>query len=75
MLTGYAVAFEGDTATAEDYLFVKEVGTVFNSEPSAKVVFYDGTEDTITVDQIIDGGKSYDAVKKDGRQYHHQDRC
>ena len=63
---GYAVAFEGDTATAEDYLFVKEVGTVFNSEPSAKVVFYDGTEDTITVDQIIDGGKSYDAVKDGG---------
>ena len=60
---GYAVAFEGDTATAEDYLFVKEVGTVFDSEPSAKVVFYDGTEDTITVDQIIDGDKSYDAVK------------
>ena len=63
---GYAVAFEGDTATAEDYLFVKEVGTVFDSEPSAKVVFYDGTEDTITVDQIIDGGKSYDAVKSGG---------
>ena len=65
---GYAVAFEGKAATAEDYLFVKEVGTVFNSEPSAKVVFYDGTAATVTIDKVTvtnkDGTKvTLDATK------------
>lgn len=60
---GYAVAFEGKTDTAEDYLFVKAIDTAFG-DVSAKVVFYDGTQKTIDIDQVNDG----DAVAyvKDG---------
>lgn len=60
---GYAVAFEGKTDTAEDYLFVKAIDTAYG-DVSAKVVFYDGTQKTIDIDQVNDG----DAVAyvKDG---------
>ena len=66
---GYAVAFEGKAATAEDYLFVKEIGEVFSSEPSAKVVFFDGTASTVTIDKVtvtkVDGTKvTLDATSK-----------
>ena len=50
---GYAVAFEGKTDTAEDYLFVKAIDTAFG-DVSAKVVFYDGTQKTIDIDQVND---------------------
>ena len=57
------MAFEGKTDTAEDYLFVKAIDTAFG-DVSAKVVFYDGTQKTIDIDQVNDG----DAVAyvKDG---------
>ena len=60
---GYAVAFEGKTDTAEDYLFVKAIDTAYG-DVSAKVVFFDGTQKTIDIDQVNDG----DAVAyvKDG---------
>lgn len=50
---GYAVAFEGKTDTAEDYLFVKAIDTAYG-DVSAKVVFYDGTQKTIDIDQVND---------------------
>lgn len=75
---GYVVAFEGKTSTAEDYLFVKALDSSFqtatSSDVSAKVVFFDGTQKTVDLDQItladgtvkdaayINGG-SYDADK------------
>ena len=51
---GYAVAFEGKTDTAEDYLFVKAIDTAYG-DVSAKVVFFDGTQKTIDIDQVNDG--------------------
>lgn len=50
---GYAVAFEGKTDTAEDYLFVKAIDTAYG-DVSAKVVFFDGTQKTIDIDQVND---------------------
>lgn len=48
---GYVVAFEGKTSTAEDYLFVKDIDVAYG-DVSAKVVFYDGTQKTIDIDQV-----------------------
>lgn len=48
---GYVVAFEGKTSTAEDYLFVKSLDVAFG-DVSAKVVFFDGTQKTIDIDQV-----------------------
>ena len=49
---GYVVAFEGKTSTAEDYLFVKSLDVSFGSDVSAKVVFFDGTQKTVDLDQL-----------------------
>jgi hypothetical protein len=49
---GYAVAFEGKTSTAEDYLFVKSLDVSFGDDVAAKVVFFDGTQKTVDLDQI-----------------------
>ena len=49
---GYMVAFEGKTSTAEDYLFIKSLDTSFGTDVSAKVVFFDGTQKTVDLDQI-----------------------
>lgn len=49
---GYAVAFEGKTNTAEDYLFVKSLDVSFGSDVAAKVVFFDGTQKTVDLDQL-----------------------
>lgn len=60
---GNAVAFEGKTSSAEDYLFVTDVGSVFTKDPSAKVVFFDGTEATVTIDKLtLANGSSSDAT-------------
>lgn len=48
---GYAVAFEGKSSSAEDYLFVKALDKSFN-DVSAKVVFFDGTQKTVDLDKI-----------------------
>ena len=48
---GYVVAFEGKSSSAEDYLFVKALDKSFN-DVSAKVVFFDGTQKTVDLDQI-----------------------
>ena len=48
---GYAVAFEGKSSTAEDYLYVKAVDVAYD-DVSAKVVFYDGTQKTIDIDKV-----------------------
>lgn len=48
---GYVVAFEGKANTAEDYLFVKAIDTAYG-DVSAKVVFFDGTQKTIDIDQV-----------------------
>lgn len=61
---GYAVAFEGKTSTAEDYLFVKGVDVAFSDDISAKVVFYDGTKKTIDIDQF----DNKDAKDENGRK-------
>ncbi len=49
---GYLVAFEGKTSTAEDYLFVKSLDVSFGNDVAAKVVFFDGTQKTVDLDQI-----------------------
>lgn len=49
---GYAVAYEGKTSSAEDYLFVKGVDTAFTNDISAKVVLFDGTKKTVDIDQF-----------------------
>lgn len=56
---GYVVAFEGKSSSAEDYLFVKALDKSFN-DVSAKVVFFDGTQKTIDLDQIT----TYDKAGK-----------
>jgi hypothetical protein len=65
---GYVVAFEGKAATAEDYLYVKEISNSWETSIQAKVVFYDGTTATVSIDNI--DGK--DATKSNvfkGRVY------
>lgn len=55
---GYVVAFEGKTSTAEDYLFIKSLDNSFQTDVSAKVVFFDGTQKTVDLDQLthtVDG--------------------
>ena len=64
---GYVVAFTGATNTPEDYLYITELGEVFSSEPSAKVVFYDGSKATIDVDKVNVGDKTYDATTTAGK--------
>ena len=49
---GYVVAFEGKTSTAEDYLFIKSLDNSFQTDVSAKVVFFDGTQKTVDLDQL-----------------------
>jgi hypothetical protein len=49
---GYAVAFEGAAATAEDYLYITEISGAWNTTVTAKAVFYDGTKATIEVDKL-----------------------
>ncbi|MGO5062120.1 S-layer homology domain-containing protein [Lawsonibacter sp. LCP25S3_F5] len=62
---GYVVAFEGKTSSAEDYLFVKGLDSAFG-DVSAKVVFYDGTQKTVDLDQVNDNDAVYqDKGKKD----------
>ena len=56
---GYVVAFEGKSSSAEDYLFVKALDKSFN-DVSAKVVFFDGTQKTVDLDQIT----TYDKAGK-----------
>ena len=52
---GYAVAYEGKSSSAEDYLFVKALDTSFG-DVSAKVVFFDGTQKTVDIDKVkLDG--------------------
>ncbi len=62
---GYAVAYEGKSSTAEDYLFVKGVDTAFTNDISAKVVLFDGTKKTVDIDQFnntdADGNNQPDA--------------
>jgi hypothetical protein len=53
---GYAVAYEGKAATAEDYLFITEISKSWTSSVTAKAVFYDGTKATIEVDKV--GGQT-----------------
>lgn len=66
---GYAVAFEGKTSTAEDYLFVTAIDTAYG-DVSAKVVFFDGTKKTIDIDKVngenaVAYGDKKDQNKKD----------
>lgn len=58
---GYAVAFEGKSSTAEDYLFVKAIDTAYG-DVSAKVVFFDGTQKTIDIDKV--NGKNAKAASR-----------
>lgn len=60
---GYAVAFEGKSSTAEDYLFVKATDEAYG-DISAKVVFFDGTQKTIDIDKVDDEDATVDNVKK-----------
>lgn len=48
---GYAVAYEGKTSSAEDYLYVKAIDTAYG-DVSAKVVFFDGTQKTVDIDKV-----------------------
>ncbi len=71
---GYVVAFEGKTSTAEDYLFVKALDSSFqtatSSDVSAKVVFFDGTQKTVDLDQItLADGSVEDAAYINGAAY------
>lgn len=52
---GYAVAFEGKSSTAEDYLFVKAIDEAYG-DISAKVVFFDGTQKTIDINKVDEMG-------------------
>ena len=67
---GYVVAFEGKTSTAEDYLFIKSLDNSFQTDVSAKVVFFDGTQKTVDLDQLthkVNGEtKTEDVVWVDG---------
>lgn len=67
---GYMVAFEGKTSTAEDYLFIKSLDNSFQTDVSAKVVFFDGTQKTVDLDQLthkVNGEtKTEDVVWVDG---------
>ena len=67
---GYVVAFEGKTSTAEDYLFIKSLDNSFQTDVSAKVVFFDGTQKTVDLDQLthkVNGKtKTEDVVWTDG---------
>lgn len=67
---GYMVAFEGKTSTAEDYLFIKSLDNSFQTDVSAKVVFFDGTQKTVDLDQLthkVNGKtKTEDVVWTDG---------
>ena len=67
---GYVVAFEGKTSTAEDYLFIKSLDNSFQTDVSAKVVFFDGTQKTVDLDQLthtVDGKEvTEDVVWVDG---------
>ena len=64
---GYAVAFEGKTSTAEDYLFVKAIDSAYG-DVSAKVVFFDGTKKTIDIDKV-NGKDAKPATVKQGGGY------
>ena len=64
---GYAVAFEGKTSTAEDYLFVKAIDSAYG-DVSAKVVFFDGTKKTIDIDKV-NGKDAKPATAKPGGGY------
>ncbi len=48
---GYAVAMEGAEEGVDDYLFVTGLDSAYG-EISAKVVWADGTEDTIDIDEV-----------------------
>ena len=69
---GYVVAFEGKTSTAEDYLFIKSLDNSFETDVSAKVVFFDGTQKTVDLDQLTHkvGGvtKTEDVVWTNGNK-------
>lgn len=60
---GYAVAFEGKSSTAEDYLFVKATDEAYG-DISAKVVFFDGTQKTIDIDKVDDEDATVGNVKQ-----------
>lgn len=60
---GYAVAYEGKSSTAEDYLFVKAIDKAYG-DISAKVVFFDGTQKTIDIDKVDDKDATEDNVKQ-----------
>lgn len=64
---GYAVAFEGKTSTAEDYLYIKGFDKSFN-DVSAKVVFFDGTEKVVDLDKIKLANGTTEDVKWDGTE-------
>lgn len=67
---GYMVAFEGKTSTAEDYLFVKSLDVSFGNDVAAKVVFFDGTQKTVDLDQItLADGTVRDAAYESGKAY------
>lgn len=59
---GYVVAFEGKTSSAEDYLFVKGLDSAFG-DVSAKVVFYDGTQKTVDLDQVNNADATYQVLQ------------
>ena len=59
---GYAVAFEGKSSTAEDYLFVKAIDEAYG-DISAKVVFFDGTQKTIDIDKVDEKDATKNNVK------------
>ena len=63
---GYAVAYEGKSSSAEDYLFVKGLDSAFG-DVSAKVVFFDGTQKTVDIDKVkLDGETQQRTAKYDG---------
>lgn len=59
---GYAVAFEGKSSTAEDYLFVKAIDEAYG-DISAKVVFFDGTQKTIDINKVDEMDATKNNVK------------
>lgn len=63
---GYAVAYEGKSSSAEDYLFVKGLDAAFG-DVSAKVVFFDGTQKTVDIDKVkLNGETQQRDAKYDG---------
>ena len=69
---GNAVAIEGAEDSIDDYLYVTGIDQAYG-DYSAKVVFADGTEETIDIDQVDDNDAAVDQTKNPDEPLNNRD--